>query len=182
MPTLSQQASDAGLEQVAPLLFYAFALLTGLSAWAVVISQNIVRMSVYLLMTLAGAAGLYFMLGAEFLAAIQLIVYVGGTLILIVFGIMLTNKSPFAQLRTEPWEMVLGVFIAVVTAALLIFALSQTPMKAQGEAILNSGYDQVRAVGVGLLTKYLMPFEAVAVLLLVVMVGAAFMARQRARK
>ena len=95
MLILAEQGGNVSLAPVAPVLFYVFALLVAGSAWAVVLSQNLVRMAVYLLMTLAGAAGLYFMLDAEFLAAVQLIVYAGGTLILIIFGVMLTSKNPF---------------------------------------------------------------------------------------
>jgi NADH-quinone oxidoreductase subunit J len=121
-------------------------------------------------------------LGAEFLAAIQLIVYAGGTLILIVFGIMLTSKNPFSHLRVELWEMVVGIFIAVVIALLLVFALSQSELPVTTGQGLAPGYDQIKLIGRGLLSGYLLPFEVVAVLLLVVMIGAAYMARQRVRK
>jgi len=169
--------------QTSPTLFYAFAALTCLSAWAVVVSQNIVRMSVYLLLTLSGAAGLYFMLSAEFLAAIQLIVYAGGTLILIVFGIMLTSKNPFLQMRAKGWELVVGVLLGLCIGGLLTLALIHTPVPhargVGGAGELAQGYDHVAAIGRGLLSTYLVPFEVVAVLLLVVMIGAAYMARRR---
>lgn len=181
MFTLLQQPPDELLyNQAAPYLFFAFALLTCLSAWAIVLSQNIVRMSVYLLLTLGGVAGLYFLLNAEFLAAIQLIVYAGGTLILIVFGIMLTNKSPFAQMRVQTWEMFVGIFIAMAIAALLILAMVHTSWPdTLLHPQLGAGYSQVSAIGRALLSQYLVPFEVTAVLLLVVMIGAAFMARWR---
>src|SRR2546421_5678993 len=101
------------------LLFYLFASMAGASALAVVISRNIVRMAVALLFTLAGVAGLYFLLNAEFLAAVQLVVYAGGTLILIVFGVMLTSKSPYSRFEAKLGEVVLAVSIAVI----LLFAL-----------------------------------------------------------
>lgn len=177
---LAQPASVDPLEAVGPFLFYAFALLTGLSAWGVVLSQNIVRMSVYLLLTLGGVAGLYFLLQAEFLAAIQLIVYAGGTLILIVFGIMLTSKNPFAQLRVQPWESLVGVLIALTIGGIVLFSLVRTDLTAAVEGNEGVGdYDQVALIGQALLSAYLVPFEIAAVLLLVVMIGAAFMARRR---
>jgi len=163
------------------VLFYAIALLITLSAWAIVLSQNIVRISVYLLLTLVGAAALYLLMGAEFLAAIQLVVYAGGTLILIVFGVMLTSKNPFMQLRVQLWEMFVGIFIGILIAALLIFAMvrsaSPQPLLAQGH---RGGYGDVSVIGRALLSSYVVPFEIAAVLLLVVMIAAAFMARQRA--
>jgi NADH-quinone oxidoreductase subunit J len=174
------QASDAQLQQVAPLMFYAFAGLTALSAWAVVLSQNIVRMSVYLLLTLAGVAGLYFMLEAEFLAAVQLIVYAGGTLILIVFGVMLTSKNPFMQLQTQLWERFVGPLIGLCIGGLLVLAWATSPHPAAQAGHPTGQYQQVEAIGRSLLTQYLVPFEVAAVLLLVVMIGAAYMARRRA--
>ncbi len=159
---------------VAPLLFYAFALLVAVSAWTVVLGRNIVRMAVSLLLTLAGVAGIYFMLEAEFLAAIQLIVYAGGILILIVFGIMLTGKSPFMQLDVKPWERGLGVVIA----GLLIFAMVRSQIERRPDDY-ETGYSQIEMIGKALLTTHLVAFEIAAVLLLVVMIGAAYMARRR---
>src|SRR5437762_12512594 len=93
------------------VLFWVFAVLSGASALGVVISRNIVRMAVFLLGTLAGVAGLYFLLSAEFLAAVQLVVYAGGTLILIIFGVMLTSKSPFSRFQPKPAEIVISLGI-----------------------------------------------------------------------
>src|SRR5262249_61767283 len=80
-------------------LFYVLAALTGVSAVAVVVTQNIVRAAAWLLFTLAGAAGIFFLLGADFVGATQLLIYVGGTLVLVVFGVMLTAQGPFINLR-----------------------------------------------------------------------------------
>lgn len=161
------------------MLFYAFAALSCLSAWAIVLSDNIVRMAVYLLLTLCGVAGIYFMLEAEILAAIQLIVYAGGTLILIVFGVMLTSRSPFAKLEVEGWELGVACLIGLVIASLMVFAFIRSPLPAPSAAPTSAGYADVAAVGRGLLSNYLVPFEVAAVLLLVVMVGAAYIARRR---
>ena len=179
--TLAIETADAKYAQIAPLLFYGFAALTVLSAWSIVLSGNIVRMSIYLLFTLAGAAGLYFMLSAEFLAAVQLIVYAGGTLILIIFGVMLTSKNPFMQLETSRFEKVLGVLVALLTAGGMLVAIFATEGLGSGKD-LSEGYEQVQLIGEALLTKYLVPFEVSAVLLLVVMIGAAYMARRRKSK
>src|SRR6476661_3224156 len=102
------------------LLFYLFAVLTGASALCVVVSRNIVRMSVALLFALSGVAGLFFLLQAEFLAAVQLVVYVGGTLILIVFGVMLTSKSPFSRFGPTKAEVAVAVALAAVLVATLV--------------------------------------------------------------
>ena len=83
------------------VLFAVVATVTAVSALGVVLSRNIVRMAVWLLFTLIGVSLLYFLLGAEFVGATQLIVYVGGTLVLVVFGVMLTAQGPFRELRNR---------------------------------------------------------------------------------
>lgn len=177
MLTLLQEATSSPTAAAAPYLFYAFAALVVLSAWAIVLSQNIVRMAVYLLLTLAGVAGLYFMLHAELLAAIQLIVYAGGTLILIIFGVMLTSRNPFMQLKASINETVVGLLIGIVVGGLLIFATvtSELPASAAAEPDVD-----MPLIGSRLITEYIVPFEIAGVLLLVVMIGAAYMARRRA--
>lgn len=182
MIVLAQQVAAPALSPVQPLLFFVFAALTVGSAWAIVLSQNIVRMAVYLLLTLAGAAAFYFMLQAEFLAAVQLIVYAGGTLILIVFGVMLTSKSPFLKLATPMPERAMGLLIAGAIAVMMMIALIHTPLSVDGGVRPDgSGHDHVARIGRALLGDYVVAFELAAVLLLVVMVGAAFMARRSAR-
>src|SRR5213592_782431 len=113
------QASLPDAGTASAVLFYIFAIMAGGSALAVVITRNIVRTAVALLFTLAGVAGLYFLLNAEFLAAVQLVVYAGGTLILIIFGVMLTSKSPFARFEPKLAE----VMVATVLASVLLIAL-----------------------------------------------------------
>src|SRR5258708_1199651 len=107
------------------VLFYMFALMAGGSAIGVVISRNIVRTAVWLLFTLTGVAGLYFLLNAEFLAAVQLVVYAGGTLILIVFGVMLTSKSPFSRFEPKLAEVIIALTIGMILLMALLLAISR---------------------------------------------------------
>src|SRR5690349_5559334 len=109
--TLAQSAQATTATAV---LFYIFAAMAGGSAVLVVTTRNIVRMAVALLFTLTGVAGLYFLLNAEFLAAVQLVVYAGGTLILIVFGVMLTSKGPFSRFEPKLGEVIIAFSVAVV--------------------------------------------------------------------
>ena len=175
--TLAQQAPQP-LEQAAPFLFYAMAILAVVSSWAVAISQNIVRMAVFLLLTLLSVAGFYFMMSAELLAAIQLIVYAGGILILIIFGVMLTSRNPFAQLKVQLWEGIVGTIVALAIGGLLVWALVTTTLPDPNPIELTD-YNQVTLIGKSLLSRHLVAFEASAVVLLVVMIGAAYMARRR---
>lgn len=176
--TLAIGIDPESLAEVAPFLYLIFAALTIASAWMIVLSQNIVRMAMYLLFTLGGVAGLYFLMNAEFLAAIQLIVYAGGTLILIVFGVMLTSKNPFMRLDSFLWERVMAISLGLVLGMLMTIALVNTPVKQVASEELAKSHD-IHTIGSTLLGPFLVPFEVAAVLLLVVMIGAAFMARRR---
>jgi NADH:ubiquinone oxidoreductase subunit 6 (subunit J) len=103
------------------LIFWIIAGLTGLSAIAVVVSQNIVRSAVWLLFALGGTAGVYFLIGADFVGATQLIVYVGGILVLIVFGVMLTAQGPFISMRAGAAEWAVALVVGVVLFGMLAY-------------------------------------------------------------
>ncbi len=170
------ELTDAGT--VSAVLFYVFALLTGGAALAVVFSRNIVRTAVALLFTLAGVAGLYFLLSAEFLAAVQLVVYAGGTLILIVFGVMLTSKSQFARFEPKLGEVIVAMSVGVILLFALILGIFHTTFASNA---LSLDEYPVAKLGQVLLGDYLVPFELISVLLLVVMIGAAYLAKGRRR-
>src|SRR5213080_627911 len=123
MPIEMDAASQTAT--MSAVLFWAFALLSAASAIGVVLSRNIVRTAVALLFTLTGVAGLYFLLNAEFLAAVQLVVYAGGTLI--VFGVMLTSKSPFSRFEPKLAEVMVAISIAVILLTALVMAIVRTP-------------------------------------------------------
>ena len=89
-------------------LFWIFAILAGGGAIGVVILQDIVRMAFSLIISLGSTAGLFFLLDADFVAATQLLVYVGGTLVLLIFGVMLTSQSPWARFLPRPSEIIAG--------------------------------------------------------------------------
>jgi NADH:ubiquinone oxidoreductase subunit 6 (subunit J) len=173
-------------------------------AVAVVLTDNIVRMAVYLVVSLAAVAGLFFLAGADFVGATQLMVYVGGTLVLLVFGVMLTARGPLAQMRTGggPW-IVAAIVGASLLAVLLQAALSvkdwtQPPAIENPQSLATS--PTVTALGMGLLgvrvdqaeqpdatlrkgmSGYLLPFEIISVHLVVVLIGAAYLARARRRR
>src|SRR5256714_5906551 len=164
-------------------LFYLFALMSAVSAIWVVASRNIVRTAVALLFTLVGVAGLYFLLSAEFLAAVQLVVYAGGTLILIIFGVMLTSKSPFSRFAPKPGEIVISLAIGAVLMVSLIWGINRAVSAGVfgSDAYAADSYPMV-ALGQALLGDFLVPFEVASVLLLVVMIGAAYLAKARRRE
>ena len=157
--------------------FYLFAGVSLISALAIVLSRNIVRSAVWLLGTLSGVACLYFLLNANFIAAIQLIVYAGGTLILIIFGVMLTSKSPWAHFSATRGQVVAALIVAALLGGGMCALMLQTrwPSGSAGRELAQSPL--VEEIGKALLTDYLVPFEVASVLLLVVMIGAAYLSR-----
>src|SRR5580700_7244223 len=107
-----------------PFAFWVLAAVIAVSAIAVVVSQNIVRAATWLLFTLGGVAGIFFLLGADFVGATQLLVYVGGTLVLVVFGVMLTAQGPFINLRIAAGEWVIAAAVGLSFFGVLAYALS----------------------------------------------------------
>ena len=184
------------------LLFAIFAIATCVGAVAVVVSQNIVRMAFWLIVSLGSTAGLFFLLHADFVAATQLLVYVGGTLVLLIFGVMLTASGPYLKIPTSSAELVLTGGIGLLFLAMLCWTVHRVAWDVpKDEAIV--GYNRpaegntARPIGLGLLglrpdkdlgseqgtlsTGYLLPFEIISVHLLVVLVGAAYLARAKRR-
>jgi NADH-quinone oxidoreductase subunit J len=169
-------AGDASLASAA--LFYLLAGVSAVSAIGVVASRNIVRTAVCLLFTLLGVAGLYFLLDAEFLAAVQMVIYAGGTLILIVFGVMLTSRAPATRFEARPWEKAIAAVLGIVLLAALATAIVAAPLPTA--PLVSASYPMAQ-LGVALMGPYFVPFEVSSVLLLTVMIGAAFLARGRRR-
>lgn len=176
-PTDAAQSTNAsapgGLLEA--FLFFTVAGSTVLSALGVCIAKNIVRMAVWLFVGLGSVAMLYFLLAANFLGAIQLIIYAGGTLVLLVFGVMLTSKSPWVRFDPPKVELIAAgvVCLALVVSLCVVFART---VWFGVETIVPGA--TVAAFGERLLTTYLVPFEVAGVLLMIVMVGAAHLARQ----
>ena len=126
-------------------------------------------------MTLFGVAALYVFLWADFIAGVQLIVYIGGILVLIIFGIMLTNRISSVRLSQTNVQQGVGAVISAWLLILISLVISKTQWL-QSESIEPSS--TVNDIGVLLLTKYLLPFEAVSLLLLGALIGAALLSRE----
>src|ERR1700751_5753611 len=105
------------------ILFYLVGLFTAVTAIAVLVSQNIVRSAVWLLFTLAGTSGIFFLLGSDFVAATQLIIYVGGILVLVVFGVMLTAQGPFITMKVSAAEWVIASVVGVLLLGVLAMSM-----------------------------------------------------------
>lgn len=168
------EAAGSGSSPMDAVVFYILAAVAAGSALGCVLCVNIVRMAVCLFLTLSSVAVLYFSMAANFLGAIQLIVYAGGTLVVIIFGVMLTSKSPWVRYVPRPLEIVAGSVVCLVLFVTLAGSFLKTRW---GASLPNPEGYEVAKIGEALLTTYLLPFEAASVLLLAAMIGAAFLAR-----
>jgi NADH-quinone oxidoreductase subunit J len=164
------------------IAFFIFAALTAGSALFAATAKNIVHAAFSLMATFFGVAGIYAILGSDFLAVTQVIVYVGGILILIVFGVLLTDRVPEEYRVTKPRNYL----PALVAAGLVFVAIAGAEMSAKWPKLVQGplppATTTVETIGRSLLTDYLIPFEFASILLLVVLVGAARLARGGARQ
>jgi NADH:ubiquinone oxidoreductase subunit 6 (subunit J) len=157
------------------VVFWVFAVVTVASAAVVVLSRTLIYSAFALLFTFFGVAGLYVLLGADFLAATQLLIYVGGILVLLLFGVMLTHKIYNLDLRTETTQLGSGLIVAVG----LFVILTATALRTEWGATPRPPAPTTSEIGRLFLGRYLLPFEAASVLLLVALVGAAMIVRRR---
>ncbi len=181
------------------VFFLLFALVAcGLSV-AVLLTSNVVRMAFYLVISLAATSGLFFLAGADFVGAMQIMIYVGGTLVLLIFGVMLTAKGPFISMKTSAGEWMLGALVGGALLAVLLQSATsiqewQPSAVIQGDArptatrlgmaLLGARVDKLEeqdATQRAGMSGYLLPFEIVSVHLLVVLVGSAYLARPKRR-
>ncbi|MDK2894442.1 MAG: hypothetical protein PWQ98_568 [Moorella sp. (in: firmicutes)] len=156
------------------LFFWLLAAIITASALAVVLLKNIVHSALYLVLTFAGVAGLYILLGAEFLAAVQLLVYAGAIAVLIVFAIMLTRRG---DIRASNLFNVNYLAAAVVSLALFFIITLATARMSWVAGPGQAPAGNVGAIADAFLGPFAIPFEIAAVLLLVAMVGAILLAR-----
>lgn len=216
------------------LLFWVFAVLACGGAIAVVASNNVVHMAFWLVVSLGSVAALFFLLHADFLGAAQLLIYVGGTVVLLVFGVMLTASGPYVKIKTSPAESLLGATVGLALFFVLMHSIgkvdwldvsgrlpilplapidvdSKLSLKAkeleadvkstapvadlaarqqQGRTVRKLGLgflglrpdrNLVEGGSRGLAPGYLLPFEIVSIHLLVVLIGAAYLARAKRR-
>jgi NADH:ubiquinone oxidoreductase subunit 6 (subunit J) len=159
-------------------------------AMAVVFASNIVRMAFYLVLSLTATAGLFFLAGADFVGSMQIMIYVGGTMVLLVFGVMLTAQERFVSLKTSGGTWCLAALAGgALLAVLLQTAFSVDDWKAGDTAQSVHAETTATRIGLGLLgarfeegtSGYLLPFEIASIHLLVVLIGAAYLARTKRR-
>jgi NADH-quinone oxidoreductase subunit J len=158
------------------IAFLILAIIGGSGGLLVVTSRNIVHAALYLVVALASVAGIYLLLAAPFVAFVQVIIYVGAIVVLLLFGIMLT-RAPVGRrvldntIRARIGALVVGGGVFAMLTTFLVRAFG-------GDRIVNRAATATAALGTSIFRNFVLPFEAVSVLLLAALVGAIVLARR----
>ena len=160
-------------------VFYLVAIVTVGSALMVAFSRNIIYSAFSLLGTFAGSAGLYVFLGADFVAAVQLLIYVGGILVLILFAVMLTHRITDVEITNRAAGRIPALIVTGVFIYLLIQTVRETPWVKAKEVVFQP---TTAKIGDLFLDAYLLPFELASLVLLAALIGAVVISRKEIKE
>jgi len=160
------------------VVFYVLAALVLVSAAGVAFSRNILHSAFALVGTLTGVAGLYLYLGADFVGVVQILVYVGGILVLLLFAVLLTNRIGDVRITNTSVGLLAGAIAAVVVIAPLIKVAIDGPWNLVETTVAPT----TNRLGDAFLKEYLLLFELASVILLMALVGAMVIARRAVRE
>jgi NADH-quinone oxidoreductase subunit J len=172
---LPHAATHAGLVD---LLFYVIAGLTVAGAAGVALMRSILYSAIGLLTALLGVGSLYVFLSADFLAVTQLLVYIGGVLVLILFAVMLTNRITEIKVSNANVGLWGGAMLFIAVAPVLLAMATVTPFTVREPDVVLA---TTAAIGDAFLTKWLLPFEVASMVLLATLVGAVVIARKEVK-
>ena len=168
------------------LVFYFFAALTLISAFLVVIMQNLVRSIFLFFVTIFSLAAMFVFALADFIAVTQVVIYVGGVLVLMLFAFMLSNRKLLSGLQAVGAGFKIGHLAGVLICGGLFFLLctsissadlANLPWIKESQAISQND-NTIHQIGIHTMTRYLLPFEIVSVFLMMTLIGAAHLARK----
>jgi NADH-quinone oxidoreductase subunit J len=162
-----------------PFFFYFLAALSVGSALGVILRKNAVHSAIFLIFTLLAQAGLYLMLYAPFVAGVQIILYAGGIMVLVLFVIMLVNLERSLKEEQFNKQWIVGTVVAVSFGALLLIVYRSGAAGLPSALAALPEASNTQDVGVMLYRNYMLPFEIASLLLLVAIVGAVVMAKKR---
>ncbi len=180
---MEEYLQNIDYQLVKQIIFFVFAAITVGGALYLLFTKNVLYAAFSLLLTLLGVSGLYVFAGADFLAVSQIMIYVGGILVLLIFGIMLTNNKN-TQRQTNQSNKILvshhNIFWAVLVAALLFLGYLKMILEANFHIISKQTLagSTVNKIGFNLMTDYIFAFEVVGILLLAALVGAVYIAKK----
>jgi NADH:ubiquinone oxidoreductase subunit 6 (subunit J) len=158
------------------ILFYFFVIVAGGATLALAFTRNVLYGALLLIVCLLALAGIYILAFAEFVAVTQILIYAGGILVIIIFGIMLTSKISEKPLVVEHSYMFSGILVAATCFTMLLYVLSQESFPTQNNQQPTTTISPIETVGVSLFSKYMLPFEIAGVLLLISLIGASVIA------
>lgn len=164
------------------IIFYLFAGITIASAVVVLWTKNVLYAAFSLIITFMGVAAMYVFAGADFIAVSQILIYVGGILVLIIFGVMLTNRLSGQAVTTDTHNKFTGYLIGLTIFGALFYSIYQVNFRAIAALSPNTSIAEdstVGLMGIKLMSSYILPFEVIAILLLLTLIGAAFIARKQ---
>ncbi len=156
-------------------LFYFFETIAALSAIGVALVRNVFYGALLLMVCLLALAGIYVLAFAEFIAVTQILIYAGGILVIIIFGIMLTTKISNKPLTVEHAYSFPGALLAFSAFSFLVYVLS-TESFAHSTISKATNPDPINAIGIALMSEYMLPFEIAGLLLLIALIGASVVA------
>jgi len=156
------------------LAFWVLSVMLVGSALAVVLSKNLFHAVLWLALALTGTAGIFLLLNAEFLAAVQLLLYAGGIITIVVFAIVVTERLVGERLSQTNRGVVSGALVAIALLVVIVNTLMQRELPSTPLPQLS---DITRLMGEQVLTTFVLPFELLALLMLVAMLGAIYFAR-----
>jgi NADH:ubiquinone oxidoreductase subunit 6 (subunit J) len=156
------------------ITFAALAVILVGSALAVVLSKNLFHAVLWLALALTGTAGIFLLLDAEFLAAVQLLLYAGGIITIVVFAIVVTERLIGERLTQTNMRIGGGALVSAVFLAFIVIVVGRHALPVSRPEMPG---DLTRLIGEAVLTRYVLPFELLAVLMLAGMLGAIYFAR-----
>ncbi len=160
---------------IVPYLFYIFSFVVIVSGILVVVAKNIFHCALFLILCLFSVAGIYVLLGADFIAAVQVLLYVGAIAVLMIFAIMLTAKVSGIGIKQQNEQVPVAIITTVAFVAIALFGLGKTIWNVKDTDIPANA---TMSIGKLLLTTYVVPFEIVSVVLLTALIGAIVIARR----
>jgi NADH:ubiquinone oxidoreductase subunit 6 (subunit J) len=163
---------------VSQAVFIILSIVALAGAAGVVLNRNLFRSALFLVLSFVGVAGFYILLEAELLAMIQLLVYVGAISILIIFAIMLSHRIMSADFRARNEQWVMGLIAAVGLFAVLVFVLLSVQWPVAKASVPGGAISKLGQALIGV-DQFMLPFEVASILLLVALVGAVVIAREK---
>lgn len=164
---------------ISTAVFYLIAIVTIGSAAIVAFSRNIIYSAFSLLGTFAGVAGIYVFLGADFVAAVQVLIYVGGILVLVLFAVMLTHRITDVQITNRAAGRIPGIITIGIFLALLVQTVRETTWAKAKEVVYAA---TTARIGDLFLNQYLLPFELASLVLLAALIGAVVLSRKEIKE